>query len=417
MSKLFDKIFVNRVNDVFKNHEEEYNPSDWQKLQSRMNKPKRGLVVIWPHIAKAASVVLFLGVAVFTANKYEYNNTSNNLEGKVVPKRIEESGMHVANSKTDSVNREKSFSETYANAYKKNNHNTVENKIVESAEKLEGNEVVLISENDFNTFGNERFGNVKEELLKHHVEIYQMDSVQSNSNKPILKEYDEFIIAENSKKNNRRFDFGVELASVSNYSMEGSSDGVNFGGGVAAAYNITKKISITTGAVIAKQSVNYVGESQNEAAFDELNMAFQGNSARVKNMTSSNSEVSFIAIDVPLNVRFKHKRISFTTGLSSLFYVQEKYSYSYNAVVRNSVYNYETKNYDAVTTNTSISNEESKSFNHFDFARLLNLSIGYDIPLAKGNLVVEPYLKYPLGSISSKEISMGSGGFALRYNF
>ena len=292
--------------------------------------------------------------------------------------------------------------------------------MVENNELDNEENITLIADNGsrFNNVGNERFSDVQKELVKHHDEIKQMDSIHYESDRPILIEYEEFVIAENDKKKNKRFGFGVELASVSSYSKNGTSDGVNLGGGMAASYRITKKVSFTTGAIIAKQSANYVGERQNEMVYSDLNSAFQDNSnSKVENMTSSDSEVSFVAIDIPLNVRFKHKRISFTTGLSSLFYVQEKYSYSYNAVVSNSVYNSVTADYEMVTSNTSISNEETKSFNHFDFARLLNLSIGYDIPLAKGNLVVEPYLKYPLGSVSSKEIFMGTGGFAFRYNF
>ena len=124
-------------------------------------------------------------------------------------------------------------------------------------------------------------------------------------NKPALKEYDEFIIVEENKKKGKRFGFGVELASVSNYSADGASDGVNFGGGMSATYQISSKVSFATGAVIAKQSVNYVGERQNEMAYADLNSAFADNTlSNIENMTSSDSEISFVTIDIPLNVRF-----------------------------------------------------------------------------------------------------------------
>jgi hypothetical protein len=223
------------------------------------------------------------------------------------------------------------------------------------------------------------------------------------------------------KKKTRKIDVGIELASVSNYSSEGTGNGVNIGGGIAAAYHITDKIRVTTGVMIAKQSIEYAPENNYQMAYAdyaELNTANIADNQTVEKVSSAASEVSFIAIDIPLNVQFKHKRVSFSTGFSSLLFVQEKYNRTYNTVVSNKTYNTETRSYDIHNSVERISKDEtSDPFDRFDFARLLNLSVGYDIPIAKGGLTVEPYLKYPIGKIGSREIAMGTGGVALRYIF
>ncbi|NJO88935.1 MAG: hypothetical protein HC831_08250 [Chloroflexia bacterium] len=417
MSDLFDKIFVDRVNDVFTNHQESYHSNDWNKLQAKMNRSNRSVIVLWPHIAKAASVALFLGVAVFTANKYDNK-------------------LKVSDFRVNKVNE---YQETNDNSAMENNNTTknyntfryekshIENDEINLnyADKKNSKEALLTMNEDdsatYNNIGNEQFADVKTALQEHHNEIVKMEEKQPNSEKQEseLKEYDDFIIT-NDKKT-RKIDVGVELASVSNYSTEGTGNGVNFGGGIAAAYHITDKIRVTTGVLIAKQSIDYAPQNNYEMAYAdyaELNSAYVADNQVVENVSSSASEVSFIAIDIPLNVQFKHNRVSFSTGFSSLLYVQEKYNRTYNAVVSNKTFNTETRSYDIHNSVETISKDEtSEPFNRFDFARLLNISVGYDIPMAKGGITVEPYLKYPLGKISSREVTMGAGGIALRYIF
>ncbi len=419
MSDLFDKIFVDRVNDVFSNHQESYHPGDWNKLQTKMNRSKRGVIVIWPHIAKAASVALFLGAAVFTANKYENKSIVTSLKEEEFNEYHETNDNLALNNtdttyyftkKNDAVLSDKSNQEE--NGLKLNNFGNKSNEEVSWG----------VNEDDraaYNQIGNERFSDVKIVLQEQRTEVQQMDKKQSIAKDPVLKEYDDFIIAKEEKT--RKIDVGVELASVSNYSTEGTGNGVNFGGGIAAAYHITDNIRVTTGVLIAKQSIDYAPQNNYEMAYAdyaELNSAYVANNQVVENVSSSASEVSFVAIDIPLNVQFKHKRISFSTGFSSLLYVQEKYNRTYNTVVSNKTYNTETRSYDIHNSVETISKDEtSEPFNRFDFARLLNVSVGYDIPMAKGGITVEPYLKYPLGKIGSREVTMGAGGVALRYIF
>jgi len=413
MHKLFDKIFANRVQEVFDNHQEAYNPDDWKKLRAKMSKNRKGVVIIMPFVAKAASVALFVGLSVFVANK----NAENKFADKTIDKSLE--NLTVNDSVYDNVIDNHEF-KYLANIVENNNNEKIaENKIIDNQVDSAEDEILIAqTDNSFIRFDSlNRFANVKDELQKYHKEIQDMDTFTRKSNKPILLQYDdEFEIAEN-KTREKRVGFGVEVASVSNYSFEGTGNGVNVGGGISAAYRVTKNISFTTGALIAKQSVNYNNNSNHEALYADYSPVGE-NSLAIIDGDQPKAEVSFVAIDIPLNVQFKHKRISFTTGLSSLFYVQEKYSYSFNTVVTNTSYNKQTLSYDINYTSETVNNEEkTDSFDRFDFARLLNLSVGYDIPLNKGNLVVEPYLKYPIGSVSFKEISMGSGGFALHYIF
>ena len=61
--------------------------------------------------------------------------------------------------------------------------------------------------------------------------------------------------------------------------------------------------------------------------------------------------------------------------------------------------------------------EKINAFQRFDFARLLNLSVGYVINYDNADLIVEPFIKYPLGNLTSRNIQMGMGGISLKYSF
>ena len=83
----------------------------------------------------------------------------------------------------------------------------------------------------------------------------------------------------------------------------------------------------------------------------------------------------------------------------------------------NTIYNQATQQFE----NTSFSNSYSEtlsysSLNKFDFCELLNLSFGYKYSLKKGEIVIEPYIKHPIGFLTNQDLKIGSGGISFRYN-
>jgi hypothetical protein len=202
MSDLFDKIFVDRVNDVFTNHQESYRPGDWKKLQSKMNRSKRGIIILWPHIAKAASVALFLGVAVFTVNKYENKSVVSNFNEERLNEYHQTNDNTTLNETTTTQNFAKKDNTVLVD--KSNTHEN-ESSVNMSEEKNKSETLIAVNENDYDKYkdiGNERFVDVKLDLQRHHNEIAQMDKKQSIANDLKLIEYEEFVV-ENEEKNKK----------------------------------------------------------------------------------------------------------------------------------------------------------------------------------------------------------------------
>ena len=81
------------------------------------------------------------------------------------------------------------------------------------------------------------------------------------------------------------------------------------------------------------------------------------------------------------------------------------------------------KGYDPTNPNEVNSVNYLKSFQNFnafenhDFAKLLNLSVGYEFKISDSKLIAEPYTKIPLGKMGGTDLKFGHSGFRLQYYF
>ena len=95
------------------------------------------------------------------------------------------------------------------------------------------------------------------------------------------------------------------------------------GFGIEATLSLTKKLSITTGAVYAKK------------IYDSDFSLYSPNTNYVFRVKPSNIHANCDVIDIPLNINYKvfensKNAISVSTGLSSYLMLKEKYNYSYD---------------------------------------------------------------------------------------
>ncbi len=420
MHKLFDKFLASRISEVFHNHQEAYKPDDWEKLYAKMNQGKTKTLIMFPFIAKAATVALLLGLSVFTVNDKEQMKERNIDFYSVISNENviqEDSTLNQVSIQSKSASQDRVIVRI-----DKENRNKGFGKLDEQIAETENIDTIVFVKSDTlinKTSYDLQIVDIKKDIETQKEEIKKINDLKTESPKSnLLYDYSEFEVVENEKKENR-FDFGVEVTSVTNYANEGEGSGFNLGGGISTSWHISKNFSFSTGMLLAHQSMDYSQNQSSNRVLESKDAIYAApNSIEMVDLNTAESTVEFLGIDIPLNVQFKHKRIILTTGVSSLLYVQEKFSYSYNSIVTNTKYNtvsdkFETQN----SVNQVETQEKSEIFSRFDFARLINLAVGYQIPLSKGDLVFEPYVKLPIGNISSYDIKMGSGGFAVRYNF
>ncbi len=436
----FYEIFVNKVKELFDNHEEAYQPADWDKLQSKMGKKRSGLIILLPYIAKAAIIIIFLGLSVFILNNYEndiqyletaqYYKTDNqpHLQAKQKRNLIKDNHKSLNNSN----NQFKKYKNNRSSSHIVVNNKATTNKNIENVDK---EHIMLRNQSVEPIDKHQRYNDFRLQSEYNLPNIEQIRTSRLHPQKPILKEIGKDEKTDENKQ--KRLGFGLEIASLSSYSDMGVDNDVNIGAGISASYKLSKNFSLSTGMLIAKQSlagsVNYGRDNssnnlrQEQLALSKNNVAkdvidnksvygFQ-NLKNVSNVSLTEQKREFLTLDIPLNVVYKYKKISFTTGVSSLLHLKENQDYKYQMLVNNSVYNSKTQQYDNYSNTTTVNTKEYIATNHFDFAQLLNFSVGYGIEMRKGSIIVEPYIKVPIGTLSSQDIFMGAGGVVLRYNF
>jgi hypothetical protein len=137
---------------------------------------------------------------------------------------------------------------------------------------------------------------------------------------------------------------------------------------------------------------------------------------------SSNSnltptEMQLTGLDIPVNFQYqfiKRKRGNYflELGFSSLLYLSQNYSYELTYIDNSGCPP------GTVCSNMVTITEESSipDYRTFDFAKFLNFSVGLDYHLSKRfDMVVNPYLKYPVNMLSGDELKFGSGGLKLKF--
>jgi hypothetical protein len=81
------------------------------------------------------------------------------------------------------------------------------------------------------------------------------------------------------------------------------------------------------------------------------------------------------------------------------------------------VFNQINNSWEQVTLNKSYNvSDEYGAFKRIDLFKLVNLSIGYEIPFRKNAITIEPFIQIPLGTVTSNDIYMGNGGLTVKYS-
>ena len=201
-----------------------------------------------------------------------------------------------------------------------------------------------------------------------------------------------------------RWKFGVEIAPMLSESK------VNVGAGVSTEYQLTAKLSISSGISILSLGA--------EKPVDNQPVSLMSN----KKLTAVDANLT--AIDIPLAVTYHLNKNLFTSiGVSYLNILSNKRTNSYVTEMELSqmVANPETGIVQAKEmriVEKKIEPAEQSSLERGSYLGFFNLSVGHEQPInKKDHIVIEPFLKIPVGKLSSDELKFSNGGIKLRYSF
>jgi cytoskeletal protein RodZ len=193
--------------------------------------------------------------------------------------------------------------------------------------------------------------------------------------------------------------FGVYAATYFNYAR-GSNNQVNAGAGFTADIKLTGNLKLVTGLSVNQNSFAY----NNSGLFGtSANLPYYNNLGGNGTADTYTQSASLVGLDVPLDLKYefnsRKSQVYVLAGVGSGTFINESYSYI------------------AASGSYPAPAGTTKGFGDFYFARTLNMAFGLGYPLGKDQIVIEPFVKYPLQGLGAEDLHFGASGINLKFNF
>lgn len=217
-----------------------------------------------------------------------------------------------------------------------------------------------------------------------------------------------------------------DLALVLSPSM--TSEKVNMGGGVALAYRISDKFSISSGVSLAEMGVGqYPAGGHNGGRYSDASSQFnspQSGAMESDRLTAGYESLgnsyltsvtsSLLAMDVPLDLRYHvSPRFYSSVGVSMFAILEERRTVHYTTTTVSQNLNglhYSRHEFSEAAAQHPIADQRIGGF--------LNFSVGHRVPLSRRvSLSFEPYFKVPMGNLSQQDMNLNHGGLKIVTGF
>lgn len=407
-----NKDITEHISEMLKKHSLPYEEGAWERFKDFETAKKRK-VVLWPYFTGAAAAVVLLAMSLFLIIEEGENNNQRVARQEMVKETID----------------------------------TLNNKSVDSSELIDNERLV--------TGLNKRESSVASNVLSgsNSLNVVQADLTRTDLSSSLLyksdtSEYKEvqsiastepvaskgvtsatpkeiytspsYIGIEPLNRNvvnmedTKKWDFSVEL------SPNIKDKDVNFGGGIAIAYNLNDRVSIGSG-------VSYMHlDAQRAPNKIDIPLEFStldGSSNKSLNTIST----SLVGLDIPINLKLNIGNAMYANAGVSLFSVLNESRYNnfeehiaVTALTSPTSSSFDKKEKNSVEAQVLRSQEVSSStpYEGKNFTGFFNFSMGYKLPFfPKMNLAIEPYFKIPIGSLSDQDMDLNNGGFKIRASF
>jgi len=417
MSELFDRKIVRRIREVFDNHEEPVDSKAWADMESRLNPPhtKRHYFILW---STAIAAVIIVGIILLHPSQ----NTIEWLDGdfefyKEREKSIANSPMEIdlelsqrrAGSKFEQVERTLTYGQN-SDESKIRIPSEIKGKATLTGKGKEKSQKSLIVPSE------EKLGKLSPNLRGLTVSDKQKPAFIDVGNKTkselpldVISESD--IVRDVEQK--RKMKLGVTLSSLYNYTSIETRSEFNYSGGFESQISIFRSLNIHTGLVFSKQFFSRPLDSENFFAYKFSSDYFSGE----ENSISGNNRYKLISLDIPINLNYQYKDLSFSAGFSSFVFLHEELiSKTSSPFVLNE---YSRGNLNNVTLKDGnvIQFDKKPPFETMYLLSTFNFSVGYHIQFNDNLFVIEPYIKHPLEEITQYGLHLGSLGLQLKYEF
>ena len=208
-----------------------------------------------------------------------------------------------------------------------------------------------------------------------------------------------------SKPRSSKWNFGVELLPTVLQSK------VNLGAGITTEYKLSDKFSLSSG-------ISYIALNAGQKVADPQPVSLMSS----KKLVAIDANIK--AIDIPISLTFNvNKKLYTAIGVSYFNVISERRNNNYltEMAVSRSTLNEATGQIESSEMQVSQLNAEVAEDVPLDgnsYLGFMNFSIGHKQTLSKGHqIVIEPFLKVPVGKLSTEDLKLSNGGVKLRFSF
>lgn len=410
--KEFDDIFRENVEKAFGGYDAGHlADKGWDSLMQR-KKARRGMFIVLPLWAKAASVALILGVGGYFIYNWLNRQPAGETTAAASSPVVDESRISLP-----AVTKEKVSSLPAG---------LKETQPVRLKSTSSSGPMSVVSAGAADTSRKEPGGDPEDILLTPLAEnrfVEHPDTVTrplvEDGHLPleeILTEPDEVKTGKKSGRTSVMAGFSGLLASAGESSS--AAPGVSIG--FYLDQKISRRISFRPGLALMRQSVGL----ENEGVIAAPSYSMQLNDGTSGQVDSYSGQLDMLALEVPLNLVFRifekgRSGIYVSGGASSMIYISQQMKAGF-------VNEYTKTSYDALSGETKTETRNSTvevennyaAFSRVDMFRLVNLSAGYQFGSGKsGVMIIEPFVQLPVSDLTSLDMKVRYAGVSLKMSF
>jgi len=183
---------------------------------------------------------------------------------------------------------------------------------------------------------------------------------------------------------------------------------------------ITDNISIRPGLALARQSLG-IEDGKSMAGFNNAMSLYDGTKGTPY---SYDGHLNMLAMELPLNIVFRivekgRSGLYVSAGASSMIYISQQFTAEYVNEYTKQSYNALTSLYSSETRYSTVEVENDYgAFSRADIFGLANLSAGYIFAYSKtSTLLIEPFLQLPVSDLTSLNLRVKYGGLSMKLRF
>ena len=394
------KELIDGISALLKAHEEPYELGSWENF-SRPKKSKRPAVITW--ISIAASIAIILSAVPYLLR--DQHDEAAIVSRKNLPKNKSlETTKGILPDEADLIAKaDNAIPQQTIIIKTKSGKNEIPKIIQDNPSKALIAYVDAIKTPDTAKAAGQQ--TVKTKLTKEKENNNIIDFLQQETRMAEIKK----------TKVESKWNFGVELLPTV------LQNKVNLGAGLTTEFRLSKSFSISSGiAYVALDATKTPGlpSGQLSAAPSTEVASFSSK----KRLVSTDANIS--GIDIPLALTYNiSKKLYTSIGVSYFNVLSETRSNNYltELQVTSTLKNAETGLTETVRTRVAEENAELSPETVLEgnsYLGFFNLSIGHKQPVFKQyNIVIEPFMKIPVGKLSNEDLKLGNGGVKLRFTF